>query len=167
VVSDAGPLITLSRAGYLDLLPVLFGQIIVPHAVYAEVIDIGKDRPGARELRRANWLIKKATADSNALRVLKGQLGLGEAEAIVLAQELKADLLLLDDLKGRRLAALADLKVGGTILVLMVAVKRGLLQEPPEQVIEKLKNAGMYLSKDLVHLFIERAKYRTGTSGTT
>lgn len=47
VVSDAGPLITLSRAGYLDLLPVLFGQIIVPHAVYAEVIDIWKRSTGS------------------------------------------------------------------------------------------------------------------------
>jgi len=56
VVSDTGPLVTLGRTGYLDVLPGLFGRIIVPVAVYEEAVVKGKGRPGAVELENATWL---------------------------------------------------------------------------------------------------------------
>lgn len=56
--------------------------------------------------------------NKTALRLVRGHLGLGEAEAVVWAEEINADLLLVDDLKARQFAILAGLRIGGTIMVL-------------------------------------------------
>ncbi|MEW6574542.1 MAG: DUF3368 domain-containing protein [Bacillota bacterium] len=155
VVSDAGPLITLSRAGYLWLLPTLFGKVTIPRAVYVEVVEKGRKRLNAEEIREASWLNVKEVKNKTALRLVAGQLDFGEAEAVVLAEEVKADLLLVDDLKARRFALLTGLRIGGTIMVLSISMKKNLLAEPPELVLQKLKRAGMYLSDEVAERLLK------------
>lgn len=155
VVSDAGPLITLSRAGYLWLLPALFGKVVVPRAVYTEVVEKGKRRINAKEFQGASWLVVQDVKNKTALRLITGHLDLGEAEALVLAEEINADLLLVDDLKARRFATLAGLRIGGTIMVLIVGIRQNLLSEPPEAVLQRLKRAGMYLSDEVAERLLK------------
>jgi predicted nucleic acid-binding protein len=85
IVADSGPLIALARIGQLDLLPTLYGEVIVPPGVYQEITGEA-DLPGARELAQADWLSVAEVDDQTAVQRLLFWLDRGESEAIVLAQ---------------------------------------------------------------------------------
>ncbi|MGQ9754993.1 MAG: DUF3368 domain-containing protein [Desulfotomaculales bacterium] len=157
VVSDAGPLVTLGRTGYLGVLPGLFGRIIVPVAVYEEAVVKGEGRPGAVELENATWLEVRQVTNKTALALVAGHLDRGEAESIVLAQEINASLLLLDDLKARRFALAAGLRIAGTVAVLVAGVRKRLVADSPPVILQKLEGAGMHLSGAVAAYFLEAA----------
>lgn len=127
VVSNAGPLITLAKIKRFSLLKELFGCIVVPQAVFDEVVHHGAGEPGAQETNDADWIETRPAKDDFAVSVLREDVGAGESEAIVLAQELGADLLLLDDALARRKAERVGLTVIGTLGVLLLAKHGGLL----------------------------------------
>ena len=104
VVANAGPLIALGRLDRLDLLGQLFGEVQIPEAVAEEVIGTAGNRPGAAAAAQASWLRTSTTGDAVAVSLLQERLGAGESEAVVLALELDADLLLIDEARGRRVA---------------------------------------------------------------
>jgi predicted nucleic acid-binding protein len=104
VVSDASPLINLARVGRFDLLTAFYGRIVIPQAVYDEVVVRGQRRDGSREVKDASWIEVRVPQDELAVRALAAELGGGEAAAIILAQELQAALLLIDEIRGRRVA---------------------------------------------------------------
>lgn len=111
VVSDASALIALARIGRLDLLRQLAAQVRVPEAVYREVSEAGRSRPGSEAISGAAWIPRSAVSDRAAVARLRDRLGAGEAEVIVLARELPADLMILDDATARRVAEAPGLKV--------------------------------------------------------
>jgi len=119
---------------------------MISPTIYTEVVQKGKKCRNVKEFEEASWLSVTEVMNKTALRLIAGHLDLGEAEAIVLAEEVSADLLLVDDLKARRFATLAGLRIGGTIMVVTVAMRQELLSEPPGVVLQNLKRAGMYLS---------------------
>lgn len=123
VVSNAGPLIALSRIERLDLIETLFGEVIVPRAVYGEVTR-NPDLPGTRALEQAVWLSVQEVTDQVAVQRLRFWLDAGESEAIVLAQELGATLL-MDERRGRAIATTLGLQVTGTVGILLTAKRRG------------------------------------------
>lgn len=127
VVCNAGPLITLTKIGRLHLLRDLFGQITIPQAVYDEVVLRGSGRVGALETRDAAWILVRSAGDRLSITLLREELGLGESEAIVLAQELNASWLLLDDALARRKANRVGIPVVGTLGVLLMAKNAGLI----------------------------------------
>lgn len=127
VVSNAGPLITLAKIQRSQLLKDLFGHIVIPRAVFEEVVLRGAGQPAAEETRSAGWIKTRSAVDDLSVAVLRESIGAGESEAIVLAQELGADLLLLDDALARRKAERLGLKVMGTLGVLLLAKQAGLL----------------------------------------
>lgn len=73
VVSNSTPLIALSRIGKLDILHILFGSIIIPEAVFHEVVTEGASRPGANEVQNATWIDVQRV--ENAVAVLLRLLG--------------------------------------------------------------------------------------------
>lgn len=97
LVLDSSALITLTRIGNLDLLQQLAETVHVPQAVYDEVVCAGVDQPGRRAVESAQWIVRHQVQDRDAVVRLRGRLGRGEAEAIVLAMELRADHVILDD----------------------------------------------------------------------
>ncbi len=129
VVADAGPLIALARTGHLRLLRDVLGTVEIPPAVQDE-LRLDSDMPGATNLRIAvrkeRWIRKRA------LRSPRGSLGLalgaGETEAILLAAERKA-VLLIDERRGRKAARAKGIALIGTARVLLEAKQRGLLKE--------------------------------------
>lgn len=127
VVSNAGPLIALAKVGRLELLKSLYGEIYIPHGVRKEVVASGGERPGAKEVHEASWIHVIAVEDTEAIDVLRQRLDLGESEVIVLATQIEADLLLIDEWRGRRVAEARGLPKVGTLGTLVVAKKRGLL----------------------------------------
>src|SRR5688572_28789608 len=124
VVSDSSTLVSLAAIGHLHLLHEFFGRVILPGAVLNEVLAGGKGKPGFHELTSLEWLEVIAVVDRNALQPLD-HLDLGEAEAIVLAQELAADLLLMDELDGRHAAAERGLHIIGVLGLLSRAKHEG------------------------------------------
>lgn len=123
VVSNAGPLIALARIERLDLLEELFGAVVIPPAVYAEV-TCNPNLPGAYVLEQASWLVVHEVSDQVAVQRLRFWLDAGESEAIALAQELGA-LLLMDERRGRAAATALGLQVTGTVGILLAAKRRG------------------------------------------
>jgi predicted nucleic acid-binding protein len=128
VVSNTTPLIGLAVVGQFDLLRQLFGRIIIPEAVFAEAVLFGREQGGAKqEVTNADWIEVAAVSDRLAVDVLLDELDRGEAETIVLARELHADWVLMDEKKGRRkLVELKQNKVG-TVGILLKGKQAGLL----------------------------------------
>jgi predicted nucleic acid-binding protein len=145
VVADAGPLILLGRTGQLRLLEQLFTRVVVPDAVWAEVMVDEATRPGAREIEGAAWLERQP--DVPALAV--GSLGVGETQALALAAHLGADRVLLDDLAARKEATRRGLAVVGTLGILVSAHKAGLLVDLSEGLLA-IRAAGLLVSDALI-----------------
>ena len=141
VIADSSCLIGLSKIGQLDLLRQLFGQVLIPKAVYHEVVVRGANRPGASEVATAGWIEVCEIKDQLALRTLKLTLGVGESEAIILASERSANFLILDDWKARQIALGLDLPVVGTVAILTKAAEKGLLADLT-MALEQLRLAG-------------------------
>ena len=123
VVSDTTPLISLLKIGRLDLLEKLFGIVYVPQAVYRELTIDERFSDEAEQIDKSTFVIVKEVTNMGAVNVLKRATGLdqGESEAIVLSDEMNADILLMDEMKGRKVSEEMGIKVMGTIGVLMVA----------------------------------------------
>ena len=122
VVSNASPLITISKLKLFSHLPALYETVIVPDAVFKEVALRGAGRPGASELTRgiASGVIARQQAkNSLAVSALSEFIGAGESEAIILASEIGADAVILDDNKARIVADSMHLHVMGTIGILL------------------------------------------------
>ncbi len=128
VVSNASPLINLARIGKLTLLCDLYGELIVPEAVWLEVVVEGAGQPGADEVESATWIKTQAATNRQLVNALRQDLDAGEAEAIALTLEIGAELLLMDEHLGRETARHLGLRYVGLIGALVEAKHRGLIR---------------------------------------
>ncbi len=150
VVANAGPLIALAQIGHLHILPALYGEIHIPPAVRKEVLGYGRERPGAAEVSAAPWIRLDHVRDRTAIQLLLERLDAGESAAIVLALELKADLLLIDEARRRRIAEARGLSKTGTVGTLLAAKQHGFLPAVTP-LLDSLLAAGFRLSPELYH----------------
>ena len=127
VVSNSSPLIALARISCLDLLQALYTQVFMPQAVHQEVVGLNQEREGAATIATASWLKVCMIQDSIAVKLLQEQLDRGESEAIVLALEISAQLLLIDEARGRRIAQSRGITHIGTIGILILAKRQKLI----------------------------------------
>jgi uncharacterized protein len=149
VVSNSSPLVSLAAIGRLGLLHELYDTIIIHQAVHHEVVIQGLRRPGAVEVQSLDWIVCRDVGDPLVVTALEGKLDRGEAEAIALAIELHADLLLMDERLGRAEAARFGLRFVGILGVLIEAKGRGLLQRI-EPILDELQHeAGFRVSEAL------------------
>jgi hypothetical protein len=146
VVSNSGPLITLARVEHFALLRELLGHVYVPQGVYDEVVVAGAGLPGSRELEEAigGWMEIRPVREPLIARSMFA-LGRGEAEAITLTLEIKADVVLLDDRKARRAAQFLGVPLMGTVGVLRLALEAGKLEDW-DGIIKKLEVHGFRIS---------------------
>jgi len=142
VVSDTSPILNLSAAKKLQLLRDLYGEIVIPPAVALEL-----ERNGLQV--KPFWVRVVAAQDQNEVESLREQLDPGEAEAIVVAAELAADLLLVDEKRGRRIAAGRGLEVAGLLGVLAEAKVRGLIPGCKPVLDDMIRVAGFWIGADL------------------
>lgn len=138
VVSNSSPLIALDHLGRLDLIGALFGKVFVPPAVIQEVQ--ARALPSALQVR--------IPAQPVSAEILQSSLGAGETEALALAVELDAGLILLDDKAARRLAAAIGLSISGTLGFLIEAKRAGLIPAV-QPLIDALRPLPFHISASL------------------
>lgn len=155
VVSNATPLIALSRIRRFHLLRDLFSEVIIPAAVYEEVVSAGRGRAGGPEVENAQWIIHHQVKNKDLVTFLSISLDAGEAEAIALAKEINADLVLLDDNDGRNIAGSVGIHFTGTIGLLL----RYYQGQPADfkEALDELLAQGFRLSKAEYQKILEQA----------
>ena len=149
VVSDTWPVLNLARIGRLDLLQLLYHQVLIPSAVYRELTISKMDLPPAIDLATMPWLIVATAKDQDRVQQLREELDPGEAEAIVLAIERRADLLLVDERRGRRTATAAGLTVTGLLGVVARAKQAGLIDLAKPVLDELIQVARFWIGPEL------------------
>lgn len=155
-VADAGPLIHLAAIGRIDLLDRLFGRVLVPQAVYQEVVVRGAGLPGSAEVAAAGWVEVAAAQRLDLVEALLGSgLHRGESEAIALAVERGADLLLIDERQGRLTARSMGIPVIGTLGVLVAAKEKGAI-EAVGPLLDALRGSGLWLSDEIMARVLAR-----------
>lgn len=149
IVSNASPLVSLARIDKLDLLQQLYEEVTIPDAVRHEVVVEGAGQPGSGEVEAAPWINRRSVANRPLVRALQQHLDPGEAEAIALALELGAELLLMDEHLGRETARHLGVRYTGVIGVLIEAKRKRLLTAVKPHV-DALRNiAGFYMGNAL------------------
>ncbi len=151
-VSNSSIIIALARICHLDLMEKLFKEVIVPEAVWKEVTVEGK--AGREKILRAGFIHVEKTGNKRLATFLEEFVDRGEAEAIILALELNADLLIIDDREARNLAKKLGLQVMGTLGVLALAKYTGLIQEV-KPIIDKLMETGFWISRRILEVFLK------------
>jgi predicted nucleic acid-binding protein len=128
IVSNTSPIINLACIDRLDVLPALFGEIAIPDAVFHEIAVAHPDAPGASDVRTAPWVRRRSVVNRPLVDSLRLELDPGEAEAIACAVEANAQLLLIDERRGRLVALRLGLATTGLMGVLLLARKKGLIE---------------------------------------
>lgn len=155
VVSNTTPIITLSLVGQLSLLERLYGKVLIPTAVQTEILA-GGSRHGVQELQQAEFIQPISLKDPRRADLLS-DLDRGEAEAITLAIEQNADLLIMDERLGRRHATRLGLTLTGSIGILLKAKQSGYLTAIKPLLVQ-LEKGGIHLSSALVKQALQQAR---------
>jgi predicted nucleic acid-binding protein len=158
VVSDASTLIHLANIGRLGLLKEFFGQVVVPQAVWKEVVDLGEGRPGSIEVQKAGssgWIIVEAPGNTAFVRALSRDLDVGEAEVIALAVERTAGLILVDETEARRVADLYGIPKTGIIGLLLRAKHEKVIEFLKPELDRLVYQSGFWISHDLYQQTLE------------
>ena len=157
VVSNTGPLIALAKANQLDLLKLLFGQIEIPLAVHRELFASKMSEAARLEEALSRFIqIAPLLVIPPQVHTITAQLDVGEQQAIALAFERKA-LLLIDDHAGRAAARHLGLARAGVIGILILAKERGLIPKVMP-LLQEIRGRGYWLSDGL----LEQAARLTG-----
>ncbi len=163
VVANASPLIALAKIDRFLLLKQLFDEIWIPDAVWEEVVVQGEGKPAAdltRSAEQATWLRRRSITETLTVEVLRATLGEGEAEAIVLAQEVSAQWLLLDDDLARAQANRLGLHIKGSVGILLAGYQAGLLDDIKDDM-NALRAGGFRLADNIYSEVLRRAGYRS------
>lgn len=153
VVSDSTPLITLMKAETLYILQRLFGEVLIPETVFHELTSNESYKDEAELINRSDYIKVVTVKNADFVSILQRATGLdrGEAEAIFYADENKADIILMDEEAGRKVAQNMNLPVSGSMGVLIQACKKGILSVPEtEEALTKIEKSGRYISKSLL-----------------
>jgi predicted nucleic acid-binding protein len=149
VVSDTSPITNLAAIGRLDLLRFLYTELLIPNAVFDEIAVAGAGRPGSTEVAGSDWIHVRPVTDTRLVAALAVELDGGEAEAIALAIEHSADLVLLDERRARKAATRLGLLPVGVLGTLLGAKHAGHIARVGS-LLDALRDvAGFWIADDL------------------
>ena len=163
VVSDATPIISLLKIDQLHLLHGLFQEVFIPQAVYDELTLNPVFEKEAMQIKECSFITKVEVGEESSVNLFQRVTGLdrGESEAIIYTDSIGADLILMDEIKGRKIAVQVGLGVMGTLGILLEAYEQGLISK--EEIfsgLDILKNSGRYISEALYKQLTEKIKNR-------
>ena len=153
VIADTSPVNYLIVIGEIDILPKLFAQVIIPQAVFDE-LNHEQVPLKVREFinRKLSW-VRIEIVEKSAENALEN-LGRGEREAIILAEKLKPDFLVIDERAGYSEAIKRNLPAVGTLFILELAAENNLLDLP--EAIDKLRNTSFRVSPKILQEILQR-----------
>lgn len=156
VVCDSSPLIALAKIDSFLLVQKLYGKLIISGEVYAEVVVAGTGLAGAADTSKSAWIEVQQIKNPVDLTLAQARfgLGVGELSTMILAKEIRADLVILDDLGARKLAQKEGFKVQGCIAILEACFRKGFLPDL-RQAYDQLLKRGVYLNRQLLNLSLE------------
>lgn len=152
IISNTSPILNLAIIGRLSLLRRQFGEILIPQAVFEE-LRTGENLPGSQAMRdavRKGWIQIHPVVGRPLVQALQRELDKGEAEAIALASELKAERILLDERAARRVAKSLRLKVTGLLGVILRAHCDGEISSVSEIIEDLREKAGFRIDAKLL-----------------
>jgi predicted nucleic acid-binding protein len=150
-VSNTSPISNLAIIGHLSLLKAQFSEIWIPPAVVRE-LEAHPDSAALAAIQQAireKWIQTAGPTQSPFLSVLSPHLHRGEAEAIALAADIKADIVIIDEQEGRQFAAQAGLSVTGVLGVLLRAKKNGNIKALKPEIQALRSRARFFISPSL------------------
>jgi predicted nucleic acid-binding protein len=160
LIADASALIALATCDSLTLLEVIFGNVLVPEAVFSEVTKV--DKPQSARLR--SYLHGKVrVVDMRRYVYLDAFADAGETQAMLLYKELAANYLLIDDRRGRKVAKINQIKTVGSLGVLLQAKRIGLIPRVAP-LLEQIAASSVFMSESLIQAVLELAG-ETGERG--
>lgn len=157
VISDSTPIISLAKISQLDLLQKLFKKVFIPRAVWNELTSNEFYADEIVQIKSANFIIVHDVCDKNSVKILNEIVGLdiGESEAISLAICSSADVLLIDEHKGRQVASQLNLNIVGTVGILLQAFDENFLSRQDILLcIDILRNSSVRISEKLFNLML-------------
>jgi predicted nucleic acid-binding protein len=154
VIINASPLIFLSRSHHLDLLKSFADEVWVPEPVAEEISYRGQEDITAQAIKNTAWLITHPVEDI-PISILEWRLGAGESAVLALGLDHPHTEVIIDDLAGRKCAASLDIPVRGTLGLVLVAKKHGVIPKA-RSVIEDMMSTGFYLSKRILDRALEK-----------
>ena len=147
IITNTTPILSLLKIDKLNLLKEIYGEITVPNAVYQE-IEKGKHKTYYQDLKLVDWIKIEQIKNTDSLAFFV-DLDKGEAEVLILAKEQKADLVILDEIMGRRYAKRLELNLTGTLGVLLKAKEKGIIDSIRE-ILTELTEKGTWLNPKLI-----------------
>ena len=123
--------------------------------MWTEVVEKGKERPGSKEVQDAYWILVNEVKDILGIEALKHEIGVGESETIILAKELNADIVLIDDRIAREIAISMGLNVTGTLAIIYEAINRNIINEDFREIIKVMRKHNIWISDELLDSFDE------------
>lgn len=154
IVLNASPLILLCNSQLSFVLPALFSEIVVPEAVWQEVVSSSHLDRAAQMLPELAWLKQEAIIP--VPDVVRWDLGLGETEVLSFAVQHSSYTPVLDDMLAKKCARSLGIQTMGTGTILILAKERGLI-ESVEQSLRALQNAGLWVSESVIQLLKHKA----------
>lgn len=155
IISNTTPILSLLKIDKLDLLKDLYGKITVPLAVFHE-IEKGRKKPYYQDLALLDWIEIQEIKNPDS-RVFFIDLDNGEAEVLILAKEQNADLVIMDEIMGRRYAKQLKYNLTGTIGILLKAKENELIKSV-RKLLTELTEKGTWLNPKLISTVIKIAK---------
>ena len=154
LIADSSALIALAICDSLSLLELLYQEVRVPRAVFDEV-----SRKSKKEAEKLNHYLENKIVEvknTNHIIIKDGTLELGELEAMALYKQMNADRLLIDDKRARKIADLNQIKVIGSLGILLLAKEKKLILEIKSKVV-KIQESDIFLSEDIIEKVLKLA----------
>jgi predicted nucleic acid-binding protein len=129
---------------------------VIPREVYEEVVVRGIGKPGSTEVREASWIETSEVAAHGKVARFRMVLHAGESEALALAKEIDADLMILDDEKAKDTARAEGLSVVGLLASLVTTKKWGSIEQV-RPLLDALKQQGFFMSEESYHHILRSA----------
>ena len=146
IVSDTSPITNLIQINLLDILKDVYQQIIIPQSVYEELCEITSQK---QLLDQQDWIYVISAENTALVTSLETELDTGESESIVLALELQADFLIIDEVKGRLKAESMGIKIVGLLGTLLKAKNLGLIPTIAPVLEKLIIEAGFHINPQL------------------
>jgi predicted nucleic acid-binding protein len=157
-VSNTSPLLNLAIINHLHLVKKQLQTVLIPNAVFTE-LRVDENLPGSAALKAAldqGWLIVQPVKNKAIVQLLRRDLDQGESEAIALAMDTNADLILLDEKEGRRIARSLDLTITGILGILLKGWRDGDVTSMPNLIAALRNQAHFHISLNLEREILQK-----------